>query len=310
MDEKATILKAFHYKLCPKCGTGIMRMYGCNHVRCSCGSHWCWNCQRPINACYASPCSEARDEGQDSEGDVGNIESEQDDADSAREITVSEIGIVVEPNPPATAAQAGPTNAVSERPSSEATAVVETTQAPTPNPSTEVEEVKQEEQTTQPQQPIVNLDNPDDPDYNWEGGDFDFGEEPSDEYWDVWGCMHRYRDFSAGQVPERWMVGLDREKSFGIECMACFKTVKIEGKKPVFEGPKTFEEWKAEIQEMDKAAAGGEIETEADVKAVKKEKRKSKKNGAFECKECGIIHCWNCKRAAIRRLTNYRKGAQ
>ncbi len=33
-NEKATILKSFNYKLCPKCGTGIMRMFGCAHVRC------------------------------------------------------------------------------------------------------------------------------------------------------------------------------------------------------------------------------------------------------------------------------------
>jgi hypothetical protein len=32
-DERQFILKTFDYKTCPKCGTGVVKMYGCPHVR-------------------------------------------------------------------------------------------------------------------------------------------------------------------------------------------------------------------------------------------------------------------------------------
>eukprot|EP00930_Biecheleria_cincta_P096855 TRINITY_DN88634_c0_g1_i1.p1 TRINITY_DN88634_c0_g1~~TRINITY_DN88634_c0_g1_i1.p1 ORF type:complete len:963 (-),score=124.69 TRINITY_DN88634_c0_g1_i1:236-3124(-) len=33
-------------KDCPKCGTAVEKMGGCNHITCTCGSHWCWHCGR------------------------------------------------------------------------------------------------------------------------------------------------------------------------------------------------------------------------------------------------------------------------
>jgi hypothetical protein len=29
---------------CPKCGHGIVKIDGCNHIRCVCGCHWCYQC--------------------------------------------------------------------------------------------------------------------------------------------------------------------------------------------------------------------------------------------------------------------------
>ena len=29
---------------CPKCGHGIIKIDGCNHIRCVCGCHWCYQC--------------------------------------------------------------------------------------------------------------------------------------------------------------------------------------------------------------------------------------------------------------------------
>lgn len=31
-------------KECPKCKVPTQKMYGCNHMTCPCGTHWCWTC--------------------------------------------------------------------------------------------------------------------------------------------------------------------------------------------------------------------------------------------------------------------------
>src|ERR1700761_1115428 len=53
-------------------------MYGCPHVRCQCGAHWCWDCQRPMNACYEKPCRAARDAGNHSDGAAEEADSDDD----------------------------------------------------------------------------------------------------------------------------------------------------------------------------------------------------------------------------------------
>jgi hypothetical protein len=47
-------LKKWKIKRCPKCRTGVRRMYGCSHIECRCGAHFCWECLLPINQCGVS----------------------------------------------------------------------------------------------------------------------------------------------------------------------------------------------------------------------------------------------------------------
>jgi hypothetical protein len=47
-------LKKWKIKRCPKCRTGVRRMYGCSHIECRCGAHFCWECMLPINQCGVS----------------------------------------------------------------------------------------------------------------------------------------------------------------------------------------------------------------------------------------------------------------
>ena len=84
-DTSIAKIKALNYKTCPKCGTGVMKMYGCPHVRCICGSHFCWDCERPINICYRRPCTSAREDGQYSEYDEENVSDSDDSEDDAKE---------------------------------------------------------------------------------------------------------------------------------------------------------------------------------------------------------------------------------
>jgi ATP-dependent RNA helicase DHX8/PRP22 len=42
-------------KLCPKCGLGIQKTGGCEHMECKCGAHICWKCMRYFSSsgsCY------------------------------------------------------------------------------------------------------------------------------------------------------------------------------------------------------------------------------------------------------------------
>jgi hypothetical protein len=47
-------LKKWKIKRCPKCRAGVRKMYGCSHVECRCGAHFCWECMLPINQCGVS----------------------------------------------------------------------------------------------------------------------------------------------------------------------------------------------------------------------------------------------------------------
>lgn len=49
-------LKKWKIKRCPKCRAGVRKMYGCSHVECRCGAHFCWECMLPISQCGVSSC--------------------------------------------------------------------------------------------------------------------------------------------------------------------------------------------------------------------------------------------------------------
>jgi hypothetical protein len=36
--------KQFEMKTCPACTVMVMKTGGCNHITCTCGAHWCWEC--------------------------------------------------------------------------------------------------------------------------------------------------------------------------------------------------------------------------------------------------------------------------
>ncbi|XP_014560684.1 hypothetical protein COCVIDRAFT_88624 [Bipolaris victoriae FI3] len=52
IDEETTkLLKSWGYKQCPKCRHGIKRMFGCRHMSCRCGAHFCYNCMGNPDLC-------------------------------------------------------------------------------------------------------------------------------------------------------------------------------------------------------------------------------------------------------------------
>ncbi|KEQ64725.1 uncharacterized protein M437DRAFT_10425, partial [Aureobasidium melanogenum CBS 110374] len=50
-DHELAMLETYGYKKCPRCGHGVKRMYGCRHMQCRCGAHWCWGCLRAFDEC-------------------------------------------------------------------------------------------------------------------------------------------------------------------------------------------------------------------------------------------------------------------
>lgn len=50
------VLKMLKIKRCPKCHSGVRKMFGCNHILCRCGCQWCWQCHQDIITCDESGC--------------------------------------------------------------------------------------------------------------------------------------------------------------------------------------------------------------------------------------------------------------
>jgi hypothetical protein len=81
----AALLKAWGYKRCPKCGQGLKRMYGCSHMECRCGAHFCWGCLRNKDVCEGS-CND--DDGEEYAGDM----PEPDEPEPFHETGVDDTG--------------------------------------------------------------------------------------------------------------------------------------------------------------------------------------------------------------------------
>ena len=76
-DHETAMLAQFRYKRCPRCHAGVKKMYGCSHMQCLCGAHWCYYCQKPLSMCDGN-CEERgmAEEDEDEEYD-SEIEEEE-----------------------------------------------------------------------------------------------------------------------------------------------------------------------------------------------------------------------------------------
>ena len=100
-DQELAMLESFGYKRCPRCKAGVKKMFGCSHMQCVCGAHWCWRCRRSIDECDGA-CLEGG-EGDDDD----DYDSEEDDLEG--EPIVGDPGALPPPGPaPAPAANANP----------------------------------------------------------------------------------------------------------------------------------------------------------------------------------------------------------
>ena len=279
----------------------VLKMYGCDHIRCHCGAHWCWSCQRSIDICFTNPCQAQLDDGADPDPDT----DDEDDVIEAenRTTTMGPIdGIPYEYPTPSELALASAEQTGVEQPEQTGVEQPERTGVEQPE-QTRVEQseqirVEQPEQirVEQPEQigvgqpellrlppsrpepaalaelepadaaasplpssttnvlvqsALVIEENLDDPDeHDWEYQDMDFGAEPTDERWDVWGCAHKCRRFNQEDIYEKWL------KAGDIDCQNCFEHVQPHGL--------------AESSVAERLA--------------------------WLCKKCGVIFCEQCRR--------------
>jgi hypothetical protein len=224
------------YKQCPRCGHGIRKMYGCSHMVCLCGAHFCWVCNKGINECemdggcidddgsgYDNSDSEAGDESQ-----LGAaLETAQVDQPCETTQDTPPVMTPLEHEPRDNSQNPGTIDTQVYVSLLEADRVDE--QGVTIAPPVVIPEPRQRVRTAQPQ----NLDHAEGPRF-WEEQDLDFGEEPQGSDTTLWGCHHHWNEVDAKQLSlcfwDRGAMskGKAREE-VEPECHSCWAVVKASG---------------------------------------------------------------------------------
>ncbi|KAH7135674.1 hypothetical protein B0J11DRAFT_425634 [Dendryphion nanum] len=241
LDEETTaLLKSWGYKRCPKCGQGIRRMYGCNHLECICGAHFCWVCLRSRDDCDGGACYEDEDEDYSSEEEQDTNESESSDEHPLEVIDTS----ITNPAPEGSSGVDAISAETSES-SSTANAVVTSVTI---------------EQPTTPL-PVPRRRNLDAGSHGyWENQGLDFGEEPTDDIEDrAWSCYH---NFSTVKLNLEEALRETSRASL-MECTRCWKPVHPEVELPEGisqQGNRTTPATSRRIQNRSRSRGRGRIE--------------------------------------------------
>lgn len=241
-DHELAMLETFGYKRCPRCKAGVKKMYGCSHMQCICGAHWCYHCQRPIEQCDGA-CDAALGASDDEEDfDEDDYDSDENGPD---EMHAGEEQLT---NPPAQSvvpqATGPPTNVRpnSIQPGNTLTANIRAAQATMrdmqqrlDNMNTTVNGLADANSTNDthnnppaPQPTNINPDLPVNLDAGgprrWAETNYDFGEEPDDEGGanQIWSCEHNFKSYAA--PPDD---GINRGDLNKMECNRCFIRVNV-----------------------------------------------------------------------------------
>ncbi|KAF1360890.1 hypothetical protein EJ07DRAFT_114429 [Lizonia empirigonia] len=188
--ETAALLKEWGYKRCPKCSQGLKRMYGCNHMECRCGAHFCWACLRNKDDCEEG-CYEGGDGDEDNGSDFEPDEPEPLLAQDNHPDTTTTIERMVTEEQVESVAQAHAESA------SETTRTLQTTSRPR------------------------NLDGGSA--HYWENQDLHFGDEPNDDIQDrVWDCYHTFKPYTVALASS-----ISRQPSaHELECVKCWCAIR------------------------------------------------------------------------------------
>lgn len=186
-DYEVAMLETFKYKRCPLCKHAVRKMFGCSHMQCVCGAHFCYWCQKSIYECDGG--CEARDESEDEddEDEFGDdVEEEELDELVEREMVRLEEAAGTRADGPAA------------------------THDSLPQASREVQ--------ADPPTRIVNLDAGGS--RRWGEADVDFGHEPDDDgIAQIWSCPH-YFDVYRPKNDD-----YDHGDETRMECNRCFVKV-------------------------------------------------------------------------------------
>jgi hypothetical protein len=198
----------------------VKRMYGCSHMQCRCGSHWCWGCLRSIAECDGG-CY-------DGEGDYSDEE---------------ELDEELNPDtPPTNIPPQGPQNGALD------VAAIVSVPANVPTPGNISAMANQSAtSSTGTVRPVTSIEPPINLDARtrryWEATGANFGDEPLEvdpDHMPIWSCTH---DFDHAHLSEE---AFKRGVPLGSECFRCFARTYATVKKPGPESsPKGHEAGKA-----------------------------------------------------------------
>lgn len=279
-DQEAALLETWGYKQCPRCRHAVKKLYGCRHIRCICGAHWCYYCRDPIDQCDRNGCdaadnSEYGDEGEqaiyDDEGD-GPAHGEADRGRFAdREaIAFGPAGIAIEPQQELNTMDRLASDGV----------VVDGGALPgrseTPQQGFVASPFAMADRTAMHTAPLLDLDAGGAG--VWEGNG-NFGDEPEEPHGaDVaWICTH---DFNVHRInSSRINNGYPSE----LECNRCFS--------------KVYAEKIADRKSGNRynSNSGHILDVDFCTKSDSSTKTKTEGRGAWECDVCGLVVCKACQ---------------
>jgi hypothetical protein len=212
-DEMLALLLKWGYKRCPRCGHGTRRMFGCSHMQCLCGAHWCWGCERSFLECEREGGCDWDEDEDDDEMSEDDNEENSDEIGLAGMVAEASMNADVVMTDPATE---GDATVGAERGENNAVGNV----AP-PRPLTPIVQAEsaQAERLQRPRHGRNgNLDARGA--RYWQIQDLDFGAEPGDADDRVWGCQHEWT-IPAGDT-KMW----DED---GMDCHECWDEIKDKG---------------------------------------------------------------------------------
>ncbi|RMY16733.1 hypothetical protein D0868_00156 [Hortaea werneckii] len=215
-DEELAMLQQYGIKQCPNCKQAIRKMFGCSHIQCRCGAHFCYHCQLSIRDCDGS-CDRYDEEfsGQDSDAETGTETSQESQMypqpqQQAEDYEDEDFNLTIQIAPNGFAA-----NPAANHPT-EAVAVRDTKGDPNHEPQSP--HTGQHESTASETAP-VNLDAGGS--VRWADSGLDFGSEPDDStaYDQIWSCLHDFMEYVSKND------GYDHGREDLMECNRCFQHV-------------------------------------------------------------------------------------
>ncbi|KAI7285962.1 hypothetical protein KC345_g1478 [Hortaea werneckii] len=215
-DEELAMLHQYGIKQCPNCKQAIRKMFGCSHMQCRCGAHFCYHCLLSVRDCDGG-CDRYDEEfsGQDSDATTGTEASQESQMQSQQQQQAGNyegandnLDIQITGNGVAAVPTANyPTDAVSVR---------ETEGNPNNDPQTQ--HTGQHDSTGSETTP-VNLDAGGS--VRWANSGLDFGSEPDDNtaYNQLWSCLHDFVEYLPIED------GFNHGREDLMECNRCFQRV-------------------------------------------------------------------------------------
>ena len=271
-DHELAMLQTFGYKRCPRCKAGVKKMYGCSHMQCFCGAHWCYYCQKSLDHCDGSCEQRAMDEESDfDDDDDGEVGSELSDEDGLL------IGLTPQDQAPRPMTAAQAQIAAAEQ-AMLATALQQRQTIQTPQNQTVPTPQNQTVPVPRNEDVPVNLDAGGA--RRWLDGGYNFGEEPEDEgITQVWSCRHKFKPYSL--PPDD---GINRGDLENMECNRCF--VAVEAKRT---DAKTSTKKRRRLMQS-QGSKNDPIVLKEEPSAPTPEEKV-----AWECMRCKLVACVSCK---------------